>query len=116
MVSLGMRLVVPEPTLHYYGYAPIDLETETSLLRESLGSGDPQRLTVLERALLEEQLLTSDLRRKLQSADKQNGVLTMRIRRFEMELGKSPTVVRLGVLGSEVRHTDRQTDTHTCTT
>ena len=52
----------------------------------------------LERNLLEEQLLSSDLKKKLHNANRQNGVFLLRIRKLEKELNKSSSAGMLGVL------------------
>ena len=57
----------------------------------------------MERSLLEEQLINSDLKRKLQNADRQNGTLLLRIRRLEVVRGggSPPLPGRLGQLAVE---------------
>ena len=71
-----------------------ELQSENSTLRNIVGSNERggggggggksdlvDHVVFLERNLLEEQLLTSDLRKKLQTADKQNASLLLRMRR-----------------------------------
>ena len=61
--------------------SPADLEAEVEKKRESNGGGGRAELVALLRqTLLEEQLLSADLRRKLQTAKKQNLALTQQVR------------------------------------
>ena len=48
-----------------------------------------ERFVMLEQSLLEEQLLTKDLQKKLHSTNKQNAIQELKIRKLELELAAS---------------------------
>lgn len=61
---------------------------ENVLLKGAVGRGDiTEKLLFFERSLMEEQLLTNDLRKKLQTANKQNSALMFKVRKLELEAG-----------------------------
>ena len=84
-----------------------DLTVENELLRSTIGQEKlAERFMMLEQSLLEEQLLTKDLRKKLHSVNKQNATQELKIRKLELELAankqrspKTPTtaMIRLSV-------------------
>ena len=88
-------------------YHLADLTVENELLRSTIGQEKlAERFMMLEQSLLEEQLLTRDLRKKLHSVNKQNATQELRIRKLELELTshkqrspKTPTtaMIRLSV-------------------
>lgn len=85
----------------------LDLTVENGLLKSAIGQEKlAERFTVLEQSLLEEQLLTKDLRKKLHGVNKQNATQELKIRKLELELAahkqrspKTPTtaLIRLSV-------------------
>ena len=73
------------------------METEISQLKKTStgpkseeGKGD--LLNLLKQALMEEQLLTSDLKRKLQTAKKQNAALSQRLQEAKSQPGSPDTI------------------------
>ncbi len=72
-----------------------ELQNENDQLKEG-GAGQEAEL---QKRLLEEQLLTSDLRRKLQAVQTDNGARSRR----EGQRGRSPVIGRLSVGDAEVR-------------
>lgn len=81
-----------------------DVEAEaTQLRRSSSGStrkaadGRGDLVSLLQQALLEEQLLSSDLKKKLQSVKKQNLALSQQLQESESQLG-SPDAQPVGYI------------------
>ena len=91
----------------------LDLTVENELLRSMIGQEKlADRFMLLEQSLLEEQLLTKDLRKKLDSVNKHNATQELKIRKLELELAackqsspKTPTsaMIRLSVESDLVR-------------
>ena len=79
-----------------------DLTMENALLKGAVGRGDvAEKLLFLERSNMEEQLLANDLRKKLQTANKQNSTLMLKVRKLEMEAGTSQWLKPPGMGGGE---------------
>ena len=56
---------------------------ENVMLKNTIGSGDlTDRLTFLERSVLEERLMTSDLRKKLKKSKEQNEALIQKLHKL----------------------------------
>ena len=76
---------------------------ENELLRSTIGQEKlAERFMMLEQSLLEEQLLTKDLRKKLHGVNKQNATQELKIRKLELELAthkqrspKTPTAAMI---------------------
>lgn len=67
-----------------------DLTLENKLLKTTMGQENmAERFVMLEQSLLEEQLLTKDLQKKLHSTNKQNAIQELKIRKLELELAAS---------------------------
>ncbi len=63
---------------------------ENALLKGAVGRSDlTERLISMERKSLEERLLTNDLKKKLQTANKQKEELALRVRKLELESAAS---------------------------
>lgn len=81
-----------------------DLTMENALLKGAVGRGDvADKLLFLERSYMEERLLTNDLRKKLQTANKQNSTLMLKVRKLEMEAGTSQLLKPPGDEGERER-------------
>ena len=99
MIIISMRIFV--------NCYHLDLTVENELLRSMIGQEKlADRFMLLEQSLLEEQLLTKDLRKKLHSVNKHNATQELKIRKLELELAackqsspKTPTsaMIRLSV-------------------
>lgn len=64
----------------------VDLTIENTVLKEAVGRGDQvQQIFHLEKCLLEEQLYSSDLKKKLQSSNKQLSSLKGKLRALELQ-------------------------------
>ena len=69
----------------------LDLSVENAILKETIGRGEQtQRLCHLEKSLLEEQLYSTDLKKKLQSANKQITTLKTKVKSLELQRGSCP--------------------------
>ena len=78
-------------------FSSVDMETEISQLKKTSagmksGEGKGDLLNLLQQALREEQLLTSDLKRKLQTVKKQNAALSQRLQEAKSQPGSPDTV------------------------
>ena len=101
-------------------YVLADLTVENELLRRTIGQEKlAERFMMLEQNLLEEQLLTKDLRKKLHGVNKQNATQDLKIRKLELELAankqrspKTPTtaMIRLSVESDLAQERSRSMD------
>lgn len=78
-----------------------DMSLENAVLKETIGRGDQvQRLFHLEKTLMEEQLYSSDLKKKLQLANKQIIILKTKVKDLgtQRQQGVRSAVSLLGVV------------------